>query len=111
MTNTIEVVQATMDALEDSDIPSAVAMLRALLAQLQSQESTAPSVDADTLRRAPPAAREGVREQPVAHLRPITHPDWLEVCHQDETGAFPVFAHGVPVVRERLPEGGNNDGR
>jgi hypothetical protein len=47
------------------------------------------------LSASPPAAREGVREQPVAHLRPITHPDWLEVCHQDETGAFPVFAHGV----------------
>jgi hypothetical protein len=52
----------------------------------------------EVLRVDPPAAREGVREQPVAHLRPITHPDWLEVCHQDEPGAFPVFAHGVGAV-------------
>jgi hypothetical protein len=29
---------------------------------------------------------------PVAYLRSITHPDWLEVCERDSAGAFPVYA-------------------
>lgn len=29
---------------------------------------------------------------PVAYLRPITHPDWLEVCDAETQGAFPVYA-------------------
>jgi hypothetical protein len=33
--------------------------------------------------------------QPVAFLRPITHPDWLEVCERDTDGAFPVYAAPV----------------
>lgn len=44
---------------------------------------------------------------PVAHLRSITHPDWLELCERDAPGAFPVYAE-VPAdardARYRLLE-------
>jgi hypothetical protein len=36
---------------------------------------------------------------PVAFLRSITHPDWLELCSKDEPGAFPVFASHADLVR------------
>lgn len=32
---------------------------------------------------------------PVAYLRPISHPDWLEVCQKGEPGAFPVYSKEV----------------
>lgn len=28
---------------------------------------------------------------PVAHLRPTSQPDWLEVCRREADGAFPVY--------------------
>jgi hypothetical protein len=39
-----------------------------------------------------PSEVEALEALPVAYLRSITHPDWLEVCSKDEPGAFPVFA-------------------
>jgi hypothetical protein len=49
---------------------------------------------------------------PVAFLRSITHPDWLELCSKDEPGAFPVFASHADLVRSvgsayDVPEGVN----
>lgn len=43
----------------------------------------------------PPAAQQEAQEAatgPVAHLRSITHPDWLELCEPGADGAFPVYA-------------------
>lgn len=40
-------------------------------------------------------------ELPVAHLRSITHPDWLELCDKDSPGAFPVYAEAREHVSER----------
>jgi hypothetical protein len=47
---------------------------------------------------------------PIAHLRSITHPDWLELCSEGEEGAFPVFAAPqvaapATAVRAVLPDG------
>jgi hypothetical protein len=46
-----------------------------------------------------PDEAQSLEALPVAYLRSITHPDWLELCSKDEPGAFPVFASHAELVR------------
>jgi hypothetical protein len=46
-----------------------------------------------------PDEAQGLEALPVAYLRSITHPDWLELCDRSEPGAFPVFASHADLVR------------
>jgi hypothetical protein len=46
-----------------------------------------------------PDEAQSLEALPVAYLRSITHPDWLELCSKDEPGAFPVFASHADLVR------------
>ena len=72
--------------------------LAAQLETLRSQyaHQSAELITARSERTAVRAELEALKQSlPVAYLRSITHPDWLEVCQKDSPGAFPVWHIGT----------------